>query len=146
MRVVLMVSALCLAIPVISPHSTITVFVAFIIFEVCVGIFWPAMGFMRGIYVPEATRATIMNFFRVPLNMIVIAILYQNLPMHVIFEFCTAFLLLAAITQQWLFGLVDISLTKAQVYFSLTGHRSIEGGGIGAVGSMETKQPIVDAI
>jgi len=132
MRVVLMVSALCLAIPVISPHSTITVFVAFIVFEVCVGIFWPAMGFMRGIYVPEATRATIMNFFRVPLNMIVIAILYQNLPMHVIFEFCTAFLLLAAITQQWLFG--------------LTGHRSIEGGGIGTVGSMETKQPIVDAI
>ena len=29
------------------------VFISFLVFEVCVGIFWPSMGTMRGKYVPE---------------------------------------------------------------------------------------------
>jgi hypothetical protein len=29
------------------------IFGAFIVFEICVGIFWPAMGTLRGRYVPE---------------------------------------------------------------------------------------------
>lgn len=33
------------------------------------------MGQMRGIYVPEEARTTIINLFRVPLNLIVIFIL-----------------------------------------------------------------------
>lgn len=36
------------------------IFAAFITFEVCVGIFWPSMGTMRGRYVPEAGR--LLNF------------------------------------------------------------------------------------
>jgi hypothetical protein len=38
-------------------------------------VFWPALGTMRSKYIPEQTRATIMNFFRVPLNAIVVIIL-----------------------------------------------------------------------
>ncbi|KAE9546604.1 hypothetical protein FO519_010184, partial [Halicephalobus sp. NKZ332] len=99
MRVVLFISACTLSIPVIFPGNAICIFTAFIVFEVCVGIFWPAMGYLRGKYVPEETRSTTMNFFRVPLNIIVIAILFQNFSMHVIFEFCVMLLFIATFFQ-----------------------------------------------
>ena len=33
------------------------VFIAFLVFEVCVGIFWPSMSTMRGKYVPEESKS-----------------------------------------------------------------------------------------
>lgn len=53
-RWVLLVSVLALLPPVVLPANLPVVYGGFIIFEVCVGLFWPSMGFMRGIYVPEA--------------------------------------------------------------------------------------------
>ncbi|XP_022103950.1 molybdate-anion transporter-like isoform X2 [Acanthaster planci] len=79
MRPVLLVSALALCVPVIMPSSQSAIFIGFLVFECCVGIFWPSLGTMRGRYVPEEARSTIMNFFRIPLNLIVIFILLQNL-------------------------------------------------------------------
>lgn len=105
MRYVLVLSGFCLAVPTIAPNSTALVFGAFVVFEICVGIFWPAMGYMRGIYIPEQTRATIMNFCRVPLNAIVICILVLNLPMQWIFHSCVLFLIFATIAQQILYSL-----------------------------------------
>ncbi|VDN27333.1 unnamed protein product [Cylicostephanus goldi] len=75
-RFVLLLSAACLAVPVIAPTSVVLVFIAFLVFEICVGIFWPSMGCLRGAYVPEETRSTTINLFRVPLNLIVIIILW----------------------------------------------------------------------
>lgn len=40
-----------------------------------VGIFWPSMMKMRSDYVPEELRATIINIFRVPLNLFVCVVL-----------------------------------------------------------------------
>ena len=37
---------------------------AFCLFEVCVGVFWPSMMSMRAQYVPEEMRSTIINLFR----------------------------------------------------------------------------------
>eukprot|EP00878_Enallax_costatus_P036918 GHUV01041539.1.p1 GENE.GHUV01041539.1~~GHUV01041539.1.p1 ORF type:complete len:102 (-),score=2.04 GHUV01041539.1:665-970(-) len=48
---------------------------AFCVFEVCVGIFWPSMMTMRATYVPEELRATIINMFRIPLNAFVCVVL-----------------------------------------------------------------------
>eukprot|EP00879_Flechtneria_rotunda_P008042 GHRR01008424.1.p1 GENE.GHRR01008424.1~~GHRR01008424.1.p1 ORF type:complete len:429 (+),score=91.74 GHRR01008424.1:173-1459(+) len=48
---------------------------AFCVFELCVGIFWPSMMSMRANYVPEELRATIINMFRVPLNAFVCVVL-----------------------------------------------------------------------
>ena len=31
------------------------IFTAFLVFEACVGVFWPSIGTMRGKYVPEAS-------------------------------------------------------------------------------------------
>ncbi|XP_064604707.1 molybdate-anion transporter-like isoform X2 [Liolophura sinensis] len=105
MRGVLVLSAVSLLLPVLFPASQVIVFSGFLIFECCVGIFWPSLGTMRGKYVPEKTRATIMNFFRIPLNMIVVLMLIQSLSMKVIFTCCCVFLFLASMFQQVLYQL-----------------------------------------
>ena len=64
MRPVLFVSALALLVPVFFEGNQLYIYSAFLVFEFCVGIFWPAMCTMRGKYVPEETRSTVMNFFR----------------------------------------------------------------------------------
>jgi MFS transporter, MFS domain-containing protein family, molybdate-anion transporter len=78
------------------------IFTSFVIFEICVGIFWPSLGTMRGVYLPEDARSTIMNFFRIPLNLIVVLILYIDLRINSIFKFCTLFLITATISQYML--------------------------------------------
>jgi hypothetical protein len=49
----------------------------FLVFEACVGIFWPSIMKMRSQYIPEESRSTIMNFFRIPLNIFVCIVLYN---------------------------------------------------------------------
>jgi positive regulator of sigma E activity len=44
-----------------------------------------------------------MNFFRIPLNMIVVVMLSQDLHVHTIFKCCVAFLTAAAAFQHWLY-------------------------------------------
>ncbi|KAL3080055.1 hypothetical protein niasHT_034613 [Heterodera trifolii] len=99
MRFVFLVASLLMCAPVLFPSSSTIIFVSFALFEVCVGIFWPAMGFLRSQYIPEKTRSTTMNFFRVPLNLLVIGILWNNFHLDTIFKFCFCFLLLAALIQ-----------------------------------------------
>lgn len=50
---------------------------AFCVFEFCVGLFWPSMMKQRAAHVPEEMRATIINFFRIPLNLFVCIVLYN---------------------------------------------------------------------
>lgn len=99
MRPVLLLSSVALMLPILFPKSQIIVLLSFILFEICVGIFWPSLGTMRGKYIPEANRATIMNLFRVPLNLIVVVVLTQNFPMPVIFQCCVVFLMVASLCQ-----------------------------------------------
>ena len=82
-------AAASMAISAYSDNSLFT-FASFLIFELCVGIFWPAMGALRARYVPEAARATVINVFRVPLNMIVCVLLYSVdlLSPATVFSFC----------------------------------------------------------
>ncbi|CAN1254695.1 Molybdate-anion transporter [Linum perenne] len=49
----------------------------FCVFEGCVGTFWPSIMKMRSQYIPEEARSTIMNFFRIPLNIFVCVVLYN---------------------------------------------------------------------
>ncbi|ESO81972.1 hypothetical protein LOTGIDRAFT_176318, partial [Lottia gigantea] len=101
--VVLFISSLALLTPILFHGNQTVIFIGFIVFETCVGIFWPSIGTLRGKYVPEETRATIMNCFRVPLNLIVVVILLQDLTITVVFGCCTTFLLAAALSQHWLY-------------------------------------------
>mmetsp|Transcript_21315 Transcript_21315/g.25664 ORF Transcript_21315/g.25664 Transcript_21315/m.25664 type:complete len:466 (-) Transcript_21315:639-2036(-) len=76
-------------------------FIGFLIFEVCVGVFWPSIMSMRSKYIPEESRSTIMNFFRMPLNLFVCIVLYNvsMFPLATMFAMCSTFLLVAAFCQ-----------------------------------------------
>lgn len=50
-------------------------YLAMIGFEVTCGLYFPAMGCLRGILIPEECRAAVMNLFRVPMNLLVVLIL-----------------------------------------------------------------------
>jgi MFS family permease len=52
-----------------------TILIAFVLFEICCGVHFPCMGTLRSKYIPEESRSAVMNFFRIPLNLLVIAIL-----------------------------------------------------------------------
>lgn len=120
MRPVFAVAAVSLAIPIVLPENQTFIFLGFLVFECCVGIFWPALGTMRGKYVPEQIRATVMNIFRIPLNFIVIVILLQDLGLSTVFNCCVVFLVLCMLAQHWLCQLtgfhsqlpVEITLTE----------------------------------
>lgn len=50
LRGILAIAAVCLYTPVLFGDNVWIVFAAFIVFEICVGIFWPTMGIMRGFF------------------------------------------------------------------------------------------------
>jgi len=112
MRVVLFIASLSLITPVIYKGNQVYIFIGFLVFETCVGIFWPSMGTMRGKYVAEETRATTMNIFRIPLNMIVVMILLQHMSRDTIYQCCAFFLVIAMLAQQWLYSYLDRTKTK----------------------------------
>eukprot|EP01135_Chromosphaera_perkinsii_P003899 Nk52_evm16s261 gene=Nk52_evmTU16s261 len=115
------ISGVCLMVPVIIPSSRLIVLGAFVVFEGCVGIFWPAIGTMRGKYIPEEVRSTCMNFFRVPLNIIVVLVLLQNSKTSFMFTLCFIFLFLAAVLQFVIFQEV-----KPRLYSSESGEQRRE--------------------
>ncbi|GBG31436.1 Molybdate-anion transporter [Hondaea fermentalgiana] len=91
------VASLCLAAPAFTSSHTINFF-AFCVFEVCVGVYHPGVGFLRAKYIPEEVRATIVNFFRVPLNgFVVLVLLYtSHLSSATMGLYCAAILAVAA--------------------------------------------------
>ncbi|KAF0930455.1 hypothetical protein E2562_032884 [Oryza meyeriana var. granulata] len=124
MQIVFSVSAVTLFLPVVTnllvPPSSVKggsisfggclQLLGFCIFESCVGIFWPSIMKMRSQYIPEEARSTIMNFFRIPLNLFVCVVLYNvnAFPITVMFGMCAIFLLMAAILQRRLMVVSDL--------------------------------------
>eukprot|EP00930_Biecheleria_cincta_P039113 TRINITY_DN26904_c0_g1_i1.p1 TRINITY_DN26904_c0_g1~~TRINITY_DN26904_c0_g1_i1.p1 ORF type:complete len:448 (-),score=74.92 TRINITY_DN26904_c0_g1_i1:28-1371(-) len=72
-------------------------FLAFLIFEVCCGLYFPAIGTLKADAVPEANRSTIYNLFRAPMNMIVVAVLLINPPLEATFKLVALQLLIATL-------------------------------------------------
>ena len=69
-----------IAMALIAKGTTDTIaFVAMLLFEMCVGMYWPIMGTMKGYIVPEDKRAAIYNLYRIPLNFIVLFSLLTDL-------------------------------------------------------------------
>jgi MFS family permease len=81
----------------------------FIIFEVCCGFFWPAIGLLRARYVPEEVRVTVVNFFRVPLNLMVIIVLLNidGVDDYLVFSVCGLILLPGIIAASSLVNMVS---------------------------------------
>jgi len=109
-------AAASLLLPAFLPSHTVRL-LSFFVFEVCVGMFWPSLGFLRSRYVPEDCRATTMNFFRIPLNLIVVLVLYNigSLSTFQVFLLCVAVLVPALICQGLLMRLVAKEQMQATI-------------------------------
>ncbi|KAG9452630.1 hypothetical protein H6P81_005534 [Aristolochia fimbriata] len=130
MQIVFLASAATFLLPILStftatptsvkggslPFSGWIQLFGFCIFESCVGIFWPAIMKMRSQYIPEESRSTIMNFFRIPLNIFVCVVLYNvnAFPITVMFGMCSIFLFMASILQRRLMTVAEIHKSRSQ--------------------------------
>ncbi|XP_074291757.1 uncharacterized protein LOC141618551 [Silene latifolia] len=131
MQVVFSVSAVSLLLPIVTnflvepskirgggiSFSGSVQLLGFCAFEACVGIFWPSIMKMRSQYIPEEARSTIMNFFRIPLNIFVCVVLYNvnAFPITVMFGMCSIFLFVACILQRRLMVIADKTKTEDYV-------------------------------
>ena len=85
-----------------DPHHLLAFF-AFLAFETAVGVYYPTMNFLCSRIIPEAHRRSIVNCFRLPLNLIACAVLmmlHNHTFQHgnrLIFVTCCALLGVAAL-------------------------------------------------
>lgn len=86
--VVLFAVAACTA----GGSSPIPCFVAFMLFEFCVGVYFPSIGVVKSEVVPEHVRGTMYNVYRVPLNAVVVCLLLTDISMIVCFQLCAGLL------------------------------------------------------
>lgn len=75
----------------LAPNDTLAM-IAFLMFETVVGCYFPMMGTMKSVIVPESKRAAIYNLYRIPLNFIVLFSLLTDLSPKQSFFLCTAML------------------------------------------------------
>eukprot|EP00746_Dinoflagellata_sp_MGD_P084089 gnl/MRDRNA2_/MRDRNA2_334126_c0_seq1.p1 gnl/MRDRNA2_/MRDRNA2_334126_c0~~gnl/MRDRNA2_/MRDRNA2_334126_c0_seq1.p1 ORF type:complete len:132 (-),score=15.45 gnl/MRDRNA2_/MRDRNA2_334126_c0_seq1:20-364(-) len=58
-----------------APTTPLTpLVVAFFVFEVCVGMYFPSISTLRSKYIPDSHRSVIMNLFGIPLNALVVSV------------------------------------------------------------------------
>jgi len=94
---VFVVSAVALAaVPLDDVLGGALAFYGFLVFELCVGLYFPLMGMLKSQVVPEQHRSTLYNLFRVPLNVIVLVVLLRDFSVPFTFALCVALLLAAA--------------------------------------------------
>mmetsp|Transcript_795 Transcript_795/g.1946 ORF Transcript_795/g.1946 Transcript_795/m.1946 type:complete len:493 (-) Transcript_795:105-1583(-) len=96
--VVFGVGALAMALVALGINDTVS-FLGMNLFEMCVGMYFPIMGTMKGGIVPEDKRAAIYNLFRIPLNFIVLFSLLTNLTPRTSFTLNAIMLTVATILQ-----------------------------------------------
>jgi len=74
LRLVLMMMSVSMAVccvtarPDASSMDTVISFIAFLLLEVGIGMYFPAISYLRSQVIPESHRANVMNWFRVPMN------------------------------------------------------------------------------
>ncbi|GBG25908.1 Molybdate-anion transporter [Hondaea fermentalgiana] len=72
-----------------SKQQRIAQGVGFVIFEGCVGAYYPTMGALRSMEVTEVHRATIYSIFRIPLNAFVVLVLLSDVSVRMAFIYRT---------------------------------------------------------
>jgi MFS transporter, MFS domain-containing protein family, molybdate-anion transporter len=98
MRAVFVAGAVLFALTFVSSRIEV-VYAAFVCFELLCGIYYPGMSTMRAPYLPEESRAALLTFFRVPLNIIVVFALYEDLKLRSVFALCTVLIATAGVCQ-----------------------------------------------
>jgi len=93
---VVMVSMGC-HLTVFLVENVVIRFIAFLVFEMAVGLYFPMIGTLKGDIVPEDMRSTIYNIYRFPLNIIVLMPLLMNFSISTTFMVTSAILLIAVV-------------------------------------------------
>merc|ERR1711924_191281 len=111
---VFLFGAATLCVPVFTT-DLVPLLCSFVLFEVCVGIFLPCAGTLRSKVVPDALQGSVMNIFRVPLNIFVVAgtKLTDIYPSQTVFSIIVSWLLLGAVLQVALVRALATGATKA---------------------------------
>lgn len=81
-----------------SASLVAAMYTAFLLFEFCVGLYFPAMGSLKSELVPEESRAGVYNWYRLPLNAVVCSIILTDLPLRTAFTTCALLLVAAAVS------------------------------------------------
>lgn len=129
LALLLVLSAATLFVPVFAAHNAALSFAAFCVFEMCIGAYWPMICTLRSALVPEAIRSSVYSLYRVPLNLIVLLVLFdeESLSLHFIWAMCATLLLIAAIAMGFL-GLYPSPHSAAS-----RAALAMEGGGVRVV-------------
>ena len=92
----LILAAISMVLPAVFPSVTLA---AFNMFEVTCGVYYPTISTLRSAYFPDATRASVMNIFRIPLNVVVVVILMNiaSWGYGIVFYLCTGFLVVCIV-------------------------------------------------
>lgn len=83
------VALLCMICITIFFENKTIVYIMFLIFEMCVGMFYPSYGVIKSDKIPEDIRSAVMNIFRIPLNAFVVFLLLKISKMSPIVVFST---------------------------------------------------------
>lgn len=97
---IFLVGAASLTVPVLN-SDLVSVLGSFCVFETCVGAFFPCAGLLRSKVIPDAQQGSVMNIFRVPLNILVVVgtKLTDLYPAGQVFSIVVSWLLLGALLQ-----------------------------------------------
>jgi len=100
---VFLTGACALLVPVFV-NTLVATLASFIVFETCVGTFFPCAGYLRSKVIPNDVQGSVMNIFRVPLNMFVITgtKLTDIYPARVCFGIIVSWLICGAVLQMLL--------------------------------------------
>ncbi len=63
LKIILLISAFTLTVPIFFPQNQFLIFAAFILFEMCVGIFWSSMSTLRSQLVPGLLQINLLFKF-----------------------------------------------------------------------------------
>merc|ERR1719447_978955 len=83
--------------------DTVVSFLAFLLLEIAIGMYFPAISYLRGQVIPESHRANVMNWFRVPMNCLTCGALLSlkiesiSKDKRIVFSFCLAMALLGIV-------------------------------------------------
>ncbi|KAH6679578.1 hypothetical protein B0J14DRAFT_614727 [Halenospora varia] len=88
--------------------SEVLTFWSFCVFELCVGMYWPSVGYLKGRFVEDGVRARVYGMLRIPLNVFVVVALslikegeaYRNS----VFLVCSGLLVVTSGIFHWVVG------------------------------------------
>mmetsp|Transcript_16100 Transcript_16100/g.21078 ORF Transcript_16100/g.21078 Transcript_16100/m.21078 type:complete len:526 (-) Transcript_16100:670-2247(-) len=90
--------------------------VAFVLFEVVVGIYFPSVSTLKSKLVPDAQRSTIYNLFRIPLNGLVLIVLLSNAPGSTIFFVSSVLIFITAFLYKHLIHIIKSNITSESAF------------------------------